>query len=85
MIGNYGGSGMGEMEHWNHHLHVEADTDTSYPCYSPTFSSNGSIIKVGTSSTCHSALEYLHCMSNQTYRTTNDAYINNGDHSIPAY
>lgn len=85
VIGNYGGSGMGKMDRWNPHLHVEADTDTSYPCYSPTFSSNGSIIKVGTSSTCHSALEYLHRMSNQTYRTTNDAYINNGDNSIPAY
>ena len=91
ILGQYGGSGMGEMNHWNFHLHVEADTDTGAPCYSPTFKGSGSIIKGAdsgaTDSTCHSALEYLHCKTsapdNQSYTTTGDSYINSGDRTIP--
>lgn len=91
ILGQYGGSGMGEQNHWSAHLHVEADTDTTSPCYSPTFSGSGSIIKGAnsgaTDSTCHSVLEYLHCKTtapdNQSYTTVGDAYINFGDESIP--
>ena len=91
VLGQYGGSGFGIMDKWKPHLHIEADTDTKYPCYSPTFSGSGSFIK-GTSagandSTCHSVLEYFHCKpsapDNQTYTTTGDEFINAGDDSIP--
>lgn len=93
VLGQYGGSGMGEMNHWDPHLHVEADTDTDYPCYSPTFTGSGSIIK-GTNAgandlTCHSALEYLHVKDtspdHQSYTTAGDKYINSGDSSLPNY
>lgn len=92
LLGQYGGSGFGSMTKWDPHLHVEADTDTKYPCYSPTFSGSGSIIKGRNSgandSTCHSAIEYYHCKpsspDNQTYSTAGDVYINAGDSSIPS-
>ena len=91
-IGYYGGSGNGVMNALDPHLHLEADTDTSYPCYSPTFRASGSIIKGAvdgaTDSTLHSALEYLHCKTsspeNQEYDTVNDSYINSGDYSLPS-
>ena len=93
VLGQYGGSGMGSQNYWAAHLHVEADTDTAYPCYSPTFSGSGTIIK-GTNagandSTCYSALEYLHykptAPDNQSYTTAGDVYINSGDKSIPKF
>lgn len=93
VLGQYGGSGMGEQNYWSPHLHVEADTDTAYPCYSPTFQYSGSIIKGrnagANDSTCYSALEYLHYKAsspdNQSYTTAGDSYINAGDSSIPQY
>ncbi len=93
VLGYYGGSGMGQQNYWSPHLHIEADTDTDYPCYSPTFSVGGSIIK-GVSfgandSTCHSALEYLYkktsAPDNQTYTTDGNEYINSGDETLPSF
>lgn len=90
VLGQYGRSGMGSAEYWPAaHLHVEADTDTAHPCYSPTFGNNSNIIKVGTSTTCYSALEFLHCkttgLNAQTYSTAGNSYINSGDDSIPLF
>lgn len=91
LLGNYGGSGMGIMNKWAPHLHVEADSDIKYACYSPTFHGSGSIIK-GTSagandSTCISYLEFMHCKTSapdaQSYATANDVYINGSDKTIP--
>ncbi len=42
--GTYGGA---------NHLHVEIDTDTSYPTYSPTLAGTSNIWKGGTDSTIH--------------------------------
>lgn len=90
LLGQYGGSGMGEMNHWPAHLHVEADTDTNYPCYSPTFSSSKEIIK-GTASgandsTMSTALNWLYVKDTapdyQSYTTTGDSYINSGDGTL---
>ena len=91
VLGQYGGSGLGGMNTWSPHLHVEADTDTAYPAYSPTFSSSTEIIK-GTSSgandaTMSSALNWLYkkatAPDNQTYTTAGDQYINSGDDTLP--
>lgn len=83
VLGRYGGSGMGQMHRWAAHLHLEADTDTRYPCHSPTFAANGDIIRVGTAASCRSALEYLHCGAGQHYSTTGSQYTLPGDRAIP--
>lgn len=91
VLGVYGGSGSGKMNKWDPHLHLEMDTDTKYPEYSPTFKGSTAIIK-GTSSGATAAtmvnpLDYLHTKpskpDNQTYTTTNDAYINSNDRTLP--
>lgn len=93
ILGYYGGSGFGQLDYWSPHLHVEADTDTAYPCYSPTFSSNGGIL-YGTNagandSTMSSALKWLYVKTtppdNQNYTTTGDEYINSGDTSLETF
>lgn len=37
------------------HLHYEIDTDTDYPCYSPTIGTSGTLIKAGTPTTVNPA------------------------------
>ncbi|MBQ4547561.1 MAG: M23 family metallopeptidase [Oscillospiraceae bacterium] len=93
VLGYYGGSGMGQQNYWSAHLHIEADTDTAYPCYSPTFSGSTQIIKGASAgandSTMSSALNWLYVKNTspdyQTYTTAGDAYINSGDTSLATY
>lgn len=89
VLGYYGGSGFGIMNKWVYHLHTEADYDTSYPRYSPTFSANSNIILKGNDRDCFNPLEVMHIKSTapdyQTYTTVRDAYINQEDYSLPSY
>lgn len=92
-LGYYGGSGNGIMNQWDPHLHIEADTDIKYPCYTPQFSGSGGIIK-GTAygandQTMSTAINWLHYKPTgpdyQSYTTANDVYINNADKSISVF
>lgn len=85
-LGVYGHTGYLTMPN---HLHIEADTDTQHPLYSPTVK-NGSLI-VGTlrganDTTMSSAVSWLHAKTsapdNQTYTTANDIYIRAEDKKI---
>lgn len=88
VLGEYGNTGSLTM---GKHLHIEADTDTTYPLYSPTVK-NSNLIK-GTaaganSKTMYTPVEWLHRKTSgpdyQTWTTANDAYIQADDKSIPA-
>jgi murein DD-endopeptidase MepM/ murein hydrolase activator NlpD len=87
VLGEYGGSGMGSLNYWTgKHLHVEADTDTEHPCYSPTFGRSGGII-IGTwgganDSTMSSPLTWLYIGEGMSYTTAGDQYINSGDETL---
>ena len=86
VLGVYGGSGKGSMNYWNPHLHIETDEDTEYPCYSPTFATNGEIIYGRNSgandSTMSNPLTWLYVGNGMTYTTAGDAYINSGDEAL---
>lgn len=86
VLGAYGNTGSLSMAA---HLHIEADTDTKYPLYSPTVKSS-SLLK-GTAAgasdkTMYNPIDFLHCKTsapdNQSYTTTNDAYISAADKTI---
>ena len=59
------------------HLHYEIDTDTDYPCYSPTVGTSGTLIKAGTPTTVNPAY-FIHTKAsapdNQTMNYLNDGY-----------
>lgn len=86
VLGVYGGSGYGIMDKWSPHLHIETDEDTEYPCYSPTFATNGGIIYGRNSgandSTMSNPLTWLYVGNGMTYTTAGDAYINSGDETL---
>ncbi len=86
VLGVYGGSGYGEMNHWPAHLHIEMDEDKEYPCYSPTLGSDGYIIYGRNSgandSTMSNPLTWLYIGNGMTYTTAGDAYINSGDETL---
>ncbi len=87
-LGQYGNTGSMSMAP---HLHMEADTDTAHPLYSPTVNSS-SLLKGRSAGandkTMSSPLDWLHCKSddpdNQTYTTAGDAYIKPEDKTIPS-
>ena len=64
------------------HLHYEIDTDTDYPCYSPTVGTSGTLIKAGTASTVNPAY-FIHTKTsapdNQTMSYLNDGYTDAED------
>lgn len=68
------------------HLHLEADTDTAMPLYSPTVW-NSSLLRgrlyQANDKTMTNPLEWLHCKTStpdfQTYATAGDAYIRTED------
>lgn len=87
VLGQYGNTGMLVM---SPHLHIEADTDTGYPLYSPTvYSSN--YLKgraVGANDlTMTSPVQWLYTKNSgpdfQTWTTAGDAYIRAEDKTIP--
>lgn len=88
-LGIYGNTGMMQMAN---HLHLEADTDTEHPVYSPTVLSS-SFLKgrsVGANDiTMTSPLDWLHTKADapdyQQYTTVADEFIDNKDKTIPAY
>jgi murein DD-endopeptidase MepM/ murein hydrolase activator NlpD len=85
-LGIYGNTGSMQMAY---HLHLEADTDTKNPLYSPTVNSSSFLkgrIHGANDKTMRSAVDYLHCKTSgpdsQTFTTANDAYIQTSDKTI---
>jgi GH25 family lysozyme M1 (1,4-beta-N-acetylmuramidase) len=72
------------------HLHLEADTDTLHPLYSPTVK-NSSLLKGrnygANDSTMSNPWSWLYCKNskpdNQTFTTSKDVYINSGLATLP--
>lgn len=91
VIGQYGGSGNGQMNKWSPHLHLEADTDTTYPTHTPQFGTGGGVLKGSrlgaTAKSMINPLDVLHCKTSapddQIYSPRNDPYINADDRIIP--
>ena len=91
VLGKYGGSGMGSLNYWSPHLHVEADTDTRYPRYSPTFAASGEILfgqsAGATAATIRNCLDFLYRKTSgpdfQTYQTAGAPYVNTADFTLP--
>ena len=85
-IGLYGNTGKYTT---GPHLHVEFDTDTSYPSYSPTISTSSNIIKAGTDSTVRPAEVMYVKNSAPDYQTVVGASNSNcwtkGDVMYPKY
>lgn len=85
-IGLYGNTGKYTT---GPHLHVEFDTDTSYPSYSPTISTSSNIIKAGTDSTVRPAEVMYVKNSAPDYQTvvgaSNSNCWTNGDVMYPKY
>jgi len=86
-LGFYGKTGSMDMAN---HLHLEADTDTQHPLYSPTVNSSNFLkgrALGANDKTMTSPLDWLHCKTNapdyQAYSTANDAFIAPGDKAIP--
>lgn len=87
-LGNYGNTGSLSM---TAHLHIEADTDTENPLFSPTVKSS-SLLKgmaLGANDKSMSnPLEWLYLKTStpesQSYTTTADAYIRAEDKTVPA-
>lgn len=85
-LGLYGNTGSMSMAC---HLHLEADTDTKYPLYSPTVLRSGFLkgrALGATDASMTNPLSWLHCKTSapdrQTYATANDAYIRAEDAQI---
>lgn len=80
VLGVEGKSGMGG---WDYHLHLEFDTDTSYPCYSPQVA-GGTILKKGTDSSVNPS-DLLYVGEGQVVvdPTYNPAWLNSEDFTIP--
>lgn len=88
-IGQYGNTGTVGT---GAHLHIEADTDTAHPLYSPTVNSSSFLsgrIMGANDKTMTSPLDWLHrkadAPDNQTYMTVADAFIAAGDKTIPVH
>lgn len=91
-LGYYGSTGKYV---YGAHLHLEADTDTKYPKYTPTLlsgsflrgTSQGAIPFKNNRNTTVNVTEYLHCKKsppdNQTWQTRDNPYIRKEDKSIP--
>ncbi len=79
-LGVEGKSGMGG---WDYHLHLEFDTDTSWPCHSPQVAGR-SIIKRGTDSSVNPS-DVLYVDADQVIvdPTYNPAWLNPEDFTIP--
>ncbi len=72
------------------HLHIEFDTDTAYPCYSPSIGSSSNIIKKGTDSTVDPCqLFHIKTTSPQTqsmYKGNVDNYwVYSNDVNLPSW
>lgn len=80
VLGVEGKSGMGG---WDYHLHLEFDTDTAYPCYSPQVA-GGTILKKGTDSSVNPS-DLLYVGEGQVVvdPTYNPAWLNSEDFTIP--
>jgi len=73
------------------HLHMEVDEDTVNTHYTPSIKNNTSKFKGRSAGandlTMSNPLEWMHCKTSapdkQTYTTDGNAYINDGDKSIP--
>lgn len=87
-LGNCGNTGS--LQGMAVHLHIEVDTDTANPLFSPTVT-NSSLLK-GTSqgandTTMTNPLEWMNRKTSapekQTFTTTNDAYIRTEDKTVP--
>lgn len=86
LLGYYGNTGILKMAN---HLHLEADTDTKYPLYSPTVKSSNFIrgTTAGASDkTMRNPLEFLHCKTSrpdvQSYTHAGNSYIRTEDKKI---
>lgn len=86
VLGAYGTTGLLGT---GAHLHLEADTDTVWPSYSPTVW-NSSLLRGrvfgANDKTMQNPLEWLHCKNtppdNQTWTTAGDSYIRAEDKNI---
>ncbi len=86
-LGTYGNTGSLST---GAHLHLEADTDTAHPLYSPTVLRSSFLqgrAAGANDKTMSNPLDWLHRKSdkpdNQTFTTANDAYIIQEDKIIP--
>ncbi|MCL2034197.1 MAG: M23 family metallopeptidase [Oscillospiraceae bacterium] len=86
-LGIYGKTGSMNMAN---HLHLEADTDTRHPLFSPTVNSSNFLKgrALGANDrTMSSPLDWLHCKTDapdyQTYSTAGDSFIAPADQQIP--
>lgn len=87
LLGVYGNTGQLPM---SPHLHLESDTDTARPLYSPTVL-NSSLLrgrsKGATDATMQNPLMWLHCKrtapDNQSWTTAGDSYIRTEDKVMP--
>lgn len=86
LLGYYGNTGLLPMAP---HLHLEADADTKYLLYSPTVKSSNLVkgtVSGANDKTMYNPLDWLHrkvsLPENQTYVTTQDAFIRELDKII---
>lgn len=69
------------------HLHIEMDTDTQYPCYTPGIAKDGAIIERGVDTTINPSW-VLHCKvsspdNQQIYNWGYEGWNSKGDWNIP--
>lgn len=88
ILGEYGNTGALTM---GKHLHLEADTDTAAPLYSPTVYSSSLLrgrVLGATVTTMRNPLEYLYCKvsapDNQTWVATIGSFIRLQDRALPS-
>ena len=86
-LGIYGRTGSMNMAN---HLHLEADTDTKHPLFSPTVNSSSYLrgrAFGANDKTMSSPLDWLHCKTDapdyQAYSTAGDSFIAPADKTIP--
>ena len=69
-LGIYGNTGASSGAH----LHIEVDTDTKYPCYTPQIAKGSGVLKAGTDST----LNPVKCLWCKTSSPDNQSVTNSG-------
>lgn len=90
VLGNYGNTGQYST---GAHLHIEFDTDTSYPYYTPTLTGQSTYFKGknygANDKTMFNPIEVLYVKDTspdyQTLFTTNDSYVSAYDKIIKKY
>lgn len=87
-LGRYGNTGRYSA---GSHLHLELDTDTRYPFYTPTLSGRSSFFSGSglgaTDATMVNPMSWLYCKTSapdsQSYTTAGDRYIRPEDEAVP--